>query len=145
YLWSYVRDDRGSGGHDPPAVWFAYSPDRKGMHPQSHLQGFAGLLQTDAYAGFDVIAQRAPSKIAPDARARRVLCLGHARRRFNDLYVAMKSPVAYEALERIGELYRIEREVNGCSPQERHRARQEHAVPRLKALRTWLNQTLIKT
>jgi hypothetical protein len=52
HLWSYVRDDRGSGGHDPPAVWFAYSPDRKGLHPQHHLRGFAGLLQTDAYAGF---------------------------------------------------------------------------------------------
>jgi transposase len=144
YLWSYVRDDRGSGGHDPPAVWFAYSPDRKGLHPQRHLRDFAGLLQTDAYAGFDAIAERVPRKPLQDARTRRVLCLGHARRRFHDLHVAVGSPIAFEALERIGELYRIEREIKGCAPQERYRARQAHAVPHLQALHAWLTHTLVK-
>jgi transposase len=139
-----VRDDRDSGGHDPPAVWFAYSPDRKGAHPQHHLRDFAGLLQTDAYAGFDAIAERAPRKASADARAQRVLCLGHARRRFNDLYVAVNSPVAFEALQRIGELYRIEREIKGCTPQERYRVRQEQAVPLLQALHAWLTNTLVK-
>jgi transposase len=104
-------------------VWFAYSPDRKGAHPQHHLRDFAGLLQTDAYAGYDAIAERAPRKGSSHARARRVLCLGHARRRFNDLYVAARSPVAFEALQRIGELYRIEREIKACTPQERYRVR----------------------
>ncbi len=52
-LWTYVRDDRNAGSELAPAVWFAYSPDRKGIHPQSHLAGFSGVLQADAYAGFN--------------------------------------------------------------------------------------------
>jgi transposase len=145
HLWSYVRDDRGSGSRDPPAVWFAYSPDRKGTHPQHHLRDFAGLLQTDAYAGFDAIAQRGPRESSVGDRARRVLCLGHARRHFHDLHVAVGSPVALEALQRIGELYHIEREIKGCAPQERYRVRQLQAVPRLRALHAWLSDTLSKT
>lgn len=144
HLWSYVRDDRGSGGHDPPAVWFAYSPDRKGLHPQHHLRGFAGLLQTDAYAGFDAIAERAPRRPAERARARRVLCLGHARRHFHDLHVAVGLPIALEALERIGELYGIEREIKGRAAEERYCVRQARALPRLQALHAWLTQTLVK-
>jgi hypothetical protein len=54
-LWTYVRDDRPAGDLTPPAVWFAYSPDRKGEHPQGHLRPFAGTLQADAYAGFDPV------------------------------------------------------------------------------------------
>ena len=54
-LWTYVRDDRPAGDATPPAVWFAYSPDRKGEHPQAHLSHFSGTLQADAYAGFDHI------------------------------------------------------------------------------------------
>jgi hypothetical protein len=50
-----LRDDRASGANEPPAVWFAYSPDRKGEHPQAHLAGFTGVLQADAYAGFNAI------------------------------------------------------------------------------------------
>lgn len=52
-LWTYVRDDRNAGSALAPAVWFAYSPDRKGIHPQTHLAGFSGVLQADAYAGFN--------------------------------------------------------------------------------------------
>ena len=54
-LWTYVRDDRSSGDAAPPAVWFAYSPDRKGIHPQTHLANFKGVLQADAYGGFDAL------------------------------------------------------------------------------------------
>jgi hypothetical protein len=84
YLWSYVRDERPFGGTDPPAVWFAYSPDRKGEHPRRHLRNFAGLLQCDAYAGFNALLQsRVPSSDANAAGARitRVLCMAHARLR----------------------------------------------------------------
>ncbi|HFU7369170.1 TPA: transposase, partial [Escherichia coli] len=51
-LWVYVRDDRNAGSQMPPAVWFAYSPDRKGIHPQNHLAGYSGVLQADAYGGY---------------------------------------------------------------------------------------------
>ena len=37
-LWSYVRDDRPAGDPTAPAVWFAYTPDRKGEHPQGHCR-----------------------------------------------------------------------------------------------------------
>jgi transposase len=87
---------------------------------------------------------RAPRKPEQSGRARRVLCLGHARRRFHDLHVAVGSPIAFETLERIGELYRIERRIKGCTPQERHRVRQADAVPRLQALHVWLSATLRK-
>src|SRR5204862_7500451 len=52
-LWTYVRDDRPAGSADPPAVWFAYSPDRKAEHPANHLREFRGVLQADGYAGFN--------------------------------------------------------------------------------------------
>ena len=116
----------------------------KGLHPQRHLRDFIGLLQTDAYAGFDLIAERAPSKSQQSGRARRVLCLGHARRHFHDLHAAVGSPIAFEALERIGQLYAIERRIKGCTPLERYRVRQADAVPRLQALHAWLTATLIK-
>ncbi|WP_227443385.1 IS66 family transposase [Escherichia coli] len=54
-LWVYVRDDRNAGSQMPPAVWFAYSPDRKGIHPQNHLAGYSGVLQADAYGGYRVL------------------------------------------------------------------------------------------
>ena len=52
-LWTYVRDDRPAGSTEPPAVFFRYSPDRKGERPRAHLANFTGVLQADAYAGFD--------------------------------------------------------------------------------------------
>jgi transposase-like protein len=48
-----VTVDRTSGSQVPPAVWFAYSPDRKGLHPRARLGTFRGFLQADGYAGFD--------------------------------------------------------------------------------------------
>src|SRR5262249_10888632 len=51
-LWVYVRDDRPAGFKEPAAVWFAYTADRRGEHPQLHLAGFTGVLQADAFAGY---------------------------------------------------------------------------------------------
>ena len=51
-LWTYVRDDRLAGYSTAPAVWFAYSEDRKGEHPRRHLKDLKGALQADAYSGF---------------------------------------------------------------------------------------------
>src|ERR1700747_34265 len=83
------------GDSTPAAVWFAYSPDRKGEHPQSHLRNFTGTLQAGGYAGFDRVYQA--------GRVREAACWAHVRRKFYDLEVAHKSPVAAEALERIAE------------------------------------------
>ena len=110
-LWAYVRDDRPSGDETPPAVWFAYTLDRKGEHPKVHLSNFRGLLQADAYAGFDPIYEAGGIQEAA--------CWAHVRRKFYDLQVAHKSPVAQEALHRIGELYAIEADIRGRKPEER--------------------------
>src|SRR6201997_300843 len=52
-LWTYVRDDRPFGGPAAPAAAFFYSADRTAKHPEQHLAGYSGLMQADAYAGFD--------------------------------------------------------------------------------------------
>src|SRR6204780_1161974 len=108
-LWSYVRDDRPAGSTDPPAVWFAYSPDRKGEHPRRHLKDFVGILQADGYAGFD----RLYNDQDPHHPIKEAACWAHVRRKFYDIHVATDSPIAGEALTRIGELYGIEAEIRG--------------------------------
>jgi hypothetical protein len=134
-LWTYVRDDRPAGEATAPAVWFAYTPDRKGEHPQAHLSNFQGTLQADAYAGF--------AQIYETGRIREAACWAHVRRKFYDLQVAHKSPVAKEALERIGALYAIEKEIQGRSP-ERRAIRDTRSRPLLGSLKQWLEETLGK-
>jgi len=136
WLWTYVRDDRPAGSIDPPAVLFRYSPDRKGEHPQGHLKPFAGILQADAYSGFNDLYERGAIVEAA--------CWAHARRAFYDLHQATNSPIAGEALERIAELYEIEADIRGQLPEERQRQRQAHAQPLLESLRAWLQQTLAR-
>ena len=99
-LWTYVRDDRPAGDKAPPAVWFAYSPNRRGEHPQAHLKSFKGVLQADAYGGFDALY--AGGTILEAA------CWAHVRRKFFDVHKAQGSPLAAEAIKRIGALYGIE-------------------------------------
>jgi transposase len=135
-LWTYVRDDRPAGDATPPAVWFAYTPDHKGEHPRKHLSSFRGTLQADAYAGFD--------QVYAGGRIQEAACFAHVRRKFYDLHVAHKSPVAQEALRRIGELYNVERDIRGWSPEERRRVRNERSRPLLESLKQWLDETLVK-
>jgi transposase len=132
-LWVYVRDDRPAGSTDPPAAWYRYTPTREGVHPQAHLAGFRGILQADGFAGFDALF--ATGRIVEAA------CWAHARRKFYDLHVATKSPIAAEALDRIKELYKIEDAVRGRPPQERLCVRQEQAAPLLESLNKWLQET----
>jgi len=127
-LWTYVRDDRPAGDATPPAVWFAYSPDRKGEHPKEHLSQFRGTLQADGYAGFDQIYEA--------GSIREAACWAHVRRKFYDIQVAHKSAVAAEALERIAALYVIEKEIRRRSPEERRAVRNERSRPLLESLKT---------
>jgi transposase len=131
-LWTYVRDDRPAGSVDPAAVYFRYSPDRKGERPRAHLASFTGVLQADAYAGFD---QLYGEKIKEAA------CWAHVRRKFYDIHVSLASPIALEALEQIGRLYKIEEEIRARQPLERHAVRQARAGPELKSLYEWLHKT----
>jgi transposase len=135
-LWTYVRDDRPAGSDVPPAVWFAYSPDRKGEHPRKHLKDFCGVLQADAYAGFGHLYQ--------SGHIQEAACMAHVRRKFYDIQVANGSPIAAEAIQRIGALYDIEREIRGTPPELRRQARQTRARPLVEELHVWMSKTLAK-
>ena len=136
-LWVYVRDDRPSGDQAPAAVWLQYSADRKGEHPARHLKNFSGILQADAFAGYN--------KLYDDGRIIEAACWSHARRKFWDIHVKQQrlpGTLAHQALVRIGELFRVEAEVNGRSPLRRRRMRQARTVPVLTELKSWMNETL---
>ena len=132
-LWTYVRDDRPAASTEPPAVWFQYSPDRKAERPRAHLASFTGILQADGYAGFEQLYGE---------RIQEAACWAHVRRKFYDIHLAHASPIAAEALERIGRLYGIEAEIRGRPPDERRAVRQSRAGPELEALHAWWHAVL---
>jgi transposase len=138
-LWAYVRDDRPAGSGEPPAAWFRYSGNRRGEHPKTHLAGFRGALQADAYGGWNGLYAGAVTEVA---------CWAHARRPWWDLYLASgrsEDSVAAEALRRIRELYRIEDEVRGQPPEVRRAHREARAGPLLAQLHEWFTHLLTRT
>jgi transposase len=139
-LWTYVRDDRPFAGPGPPAAVFFYSRDRGGEHPQQHLAGYAGLMQADAYAGFNRLYE-ADRKGGPIIEA---ACWAHARRKFFDLARINQAPIASEAVTRIDALFAIEREINGLAPPQRMGVRTERSRPLVTALESWLREQRAK-
>ncbi len=133
-LWTYVRDDRPFAGTAAPAAAFFYSPDRSGVHPDAHLATYSGLMQADAYAGFNRLyaAGRQPGPITE------AMCWAHARRKFFDVARLNNAPIAIEAVARIDALFEIERDINGKPPPERQRVRNEHSRPLVAELKMWL-------
>jgi transposase len=134
-LWAYVRDGRPHGDKRPPAAAYFYSADRKGEHPQRHLKDFKGILHADGYAGFNAIFD---GGLVTEAA-----CWAHVRRKFFDEHQA-GSPLAKEALDRIGALYGIEAGLRGKPPDERQQSREEKSLPLLAGLKVWLESTLPK-
>ena len=135
-LWTYVRDDRPFAGPGPPAAVFFYSRDRGGEHPERHLAGYAGLMQADAYAGFNRLYEvnRKPGPITEAA------CWAHGRRKFFDLARINQAPIASEAVGRIDALFALEREINGLAPPQRVSVRTERSRPFVAALESWLRE-----
>jgi transposase len=142
-LWTYVRDDKPFAGPAPPAAVFFYSRDRTAEHPERHLAGYAGILQADAYAGFNRLyaADRHPGPITEAS------CWAHGRRKFFELAdVAAKgrgtlsvlAPLAVEAVKRIDAIFDIEREINGRSIAERLAVRRERVAPLVAELDAWM-------
>ena len=133
-LWAYVRDDAPFGGMAAPAALFHYSPTRGSEHPERHLATYAGLMQADAYSGYNGLYAkgRKPGEIIEAA------CWAHGRRKFFELAELQKAPVAIEAVRRIDELFDIEREINGKPPDERLRVRQARSKSLVDALEIWL-------
>ena len=144
-IWTYVRDDRPFGSRAPPAALFYASRDRAGEHPKHHLRGFSGILQADAYSGYNRLYDPA----RPQGAITPALCWAHARRQFFVLAdiaanarrgknAAAISPIALEAVRRLDALFEIERVINGRSAAERLRVRQEKSTPLVAALEVWL-------
>lgn len=147
HIWVYVRDDRPFGGRAPPAALYYASRDRRHEHPARHLHGFTGILQADAYSGYNELYD--PSRAQGPITA--ALCWAHARRQFFELAdiaanarrgknAAAISPIALEAVKRIDALFDIERGINGQSAEERLRVRREQSAPLLVALEAWLRE-----
>jgi transposase len=147
HIWTYVRDDRPFGSRAPPAALYYASRDRRHEHPSRHLGSFTGILQVDAYSGYNELydASRAQGPITP------ALCWAHARRQFFELAdiaanarrgknAAAISPIALEAVKRIDALFDIERGINGQSAEQRLRVRKERSAPVLVALEAWLRE-----
>lgn len=135
-LWTYVRDDRPAGDQTPPAVWFAYSEDRKGEHPRRHLKDFTGALQADAYAGFH--------HLYGTGRIYEVACWAHARRKFYEIHALHASPATSEALAKIAALYAIEDEIRSKPAEFRCEVRQSRAKPLIDELHKWMDKTVRK-
>jgi len=142
-LWTYVRDDKPFAGPAPPAAVFFYSRDRTAEHPERHLTGYAGILQADAYAGFNRLYD-ADRKGGPITQAS---CWAHSRRKFFELAdvaarardkLAVIAPLAFEAVKRIDAIFDIEREINGCCIAERLAVRRERVAPLVADLETWM-------
>jgi transposase len=133
-FWVYAFDPRPWGGTGPPAALYCYSPDRKGERPREHLAGYAGWLHADAYAGYDALTA-AKGGMPPITH---VACMAHARRELFKVYETTRSPIAEEALRRIGALYAIEAAINGQPPEQRRAVRQAQSKPLLEALHAWM-------
>jgi transposase len=142
-LWAYVRDDQPFAGRAPPAAVFFYSRDRTAQHPERHLRDYAGILQADAYAGFNRLyeAGRKPGPITEAS------CWAHGRRKFFELAdvtakargeLAVIAPLAFEAVKRIDAIFDIEREINGQSIDERLAVRRERVAPLVSDLEAWM-------
>ncbi len=135
-FWTYVRDESPRGSLMPAAVWFAYTPDRRGIHPQTHLKHFSGIIHADGYAGFNALYNAGHCVEAS--------CWAHVRRKFYDVYDALKDDDALQALLFIRQLYDIEEAIRGKPPDERQQFRQIHAVSLLAVFRQWLEKALTR-
>ena len=144
-LWTYVRDDRPFAGGAPPAALFHFSRDREMAHPNRHLAGWQGVLQADAYGGYNDLYRddRDPGPVDS------ALCWSHARRKFFELADIKGnvrkgkpahdiSPVALEAVTRIDALFDVERQINGLDDTSRLAARQRLSRPLVEELHDWM-------
>ncbi len=155
-IWAYVRDPlAGSacvhareaatmGGQRPPAGGgglLLCPPDRKGEHVRQHLQNSSGILQADAYAGFNALYEKGSDG---KSQFREAACWAHLRRDFHDIWASDKSQIAREALDRIGKLYDIEREIAGQAADTRLATRQKLSKPKVEAFKHWAEQQLTR-
>ena len=133
YLWAYRSNGLAAG---PPIIVFDYQSSRSGSHARTFLEGWRGHLMVDDYAGYKALFAHGVIELG---------CLAHARRKFFDLYAANQSPVAKEALDRIGKLYAIEQAGRDLDTGARQTLRRNEAKPLLNECFEWLIATRRKT
>ncbi len=133
-LWAYVVDDRASGADTPALVWYRFTPDRSGSHPQNELKAFAGLLQADAYAGF--------TKLYAGNRIQEVACWAHFRRKIFENHQTAATPLSTALLDKIRDLYAIEEQVRGAPPDVRRAQRQQYSRPLVDDLKASIDDAL---
>ena len=133
-LWAYVVDDRAAGASTPALAWYRFTPDRSGVHPQSELKDFTGLLQADSYAGFE--------KLYRSNRIHEFACWAHFRRKIFENHATSPTSLTNNLLDRIAALYRIEEEIRGQPPDQRRRHRQDRSRPQVNALRSIIDDAL---
>jgi len=138
YLWGYRNNDLDEG---PPIVLFDYQAGRAGIHARNFLGDWRGFLCADDYQGYKALFT---SEDPHEVTCVEVGCLAHARRKFFDLFAVNQSPMAADALERIGEIYAVERAAIGLSSENRKVLRVEKTLPLLKELKQFLRDSLIK-
>jgi transposase len=140
-MWAYVCDQRPWAGTAPPGVVYRYAPSWSAQHVQDHLRHASGILQADAYKGYAKLYEPTADG---EPRFREAACFAHWRRDFHDVWKSQKSAIAHEALERIGQLYDIEREIANKPADVRRAVRQELSKPRLEALHAWAETQLTR-
>lgn len=135
-VWTYVRDERPWAGSSQPCAWYQFTVDRKGEHPVRHLAGYKGWVHADGYSGFN--------RLFGHDKADEMACMAHVRRKFVDVFTSQGNAVTKEAIRRIAELYVVEKEARGKSPDARVVLRQARAKAVLDDLETWLHTQLLK-
>ena len=125
YLWAYAP----GAFEDLKAVVYDFCETRAGENARAFLGGWRGSLVCDDFAGYKAGFAHGVLEAG---------CLAHARRKFFDLHASSKSQVAESALQQIGMVYEIEREVQQLTPDERQRIRQARSRPLLDALHRWM-------
>lgn len=118
----------------PAAVWFAYSSDRQGEHPQRQLAEYRGVLQADAYDGYDALYET--------GRITEVACLAHARRKIHDEHARLPTELTTGTLRQIAALYAIEAEIWGSPAQSRLASRKVKSRPLMQSLYEWMQEQL---
>jgi len=139
-MWVVVRDGRPYQGSDPPVVAYFYSPDRKGEHPRAFMKGFSGVLQADGFTGFNAMYK--PNPETQEIQVKEAGCWAHWRRKFYDFHQSTCSPIAKEALDRIGKIYDIERTISGKTKGQRQTVRGAKSRPLVESFKTWLETQL---
>lgn len=131
YLWTYCP----GAFEDLKAVVYDFADSRAGEHARDFLRDWRGQLVCDDFTGYKALFAQGVTELG---------CMAHARRKFYDLHTASKSEIARDALQYIGQLYEIEREVQQLAPNERLDIRQQRARPIAEALHAWMTQQRVR-